>query len=624
MISDRYWRRRFGGDPAGAAHGRCASRASRYAIVGVMPAVLPSFPTASVDIWWPYPVDRTQPTAANRQLQWYTGIGRLRPGVTLEQARADLARRPGPAGQGVSRHPTRGSASASRPTRTTVVGECAVRCGCCSEPCRCCCSSPARISPRCCCRAPAQREQEVAVRFALGASRTVVFWQLLTETALLAFVGAAGGLLVAIDASSAIGALAPELPRSRRSASTAGCSPTRWRRRWSWRCSAACCRRCAPAPGRRPGSTERPNAGLGPARRAVAAGRRAGRALGHAARRRGGAVAQRRRPGARRSGFRSCARAGVPRQRQLERGQRIAPSSCSASRGRSTQLRALPGVESAATSWSLPGVPRQYQIEIQLIEGRAESEPRLAAEWRTVSPGYFDTLRIPLVAGDMCRFPRTGQPAPEVMVNRSFAERYFNGRSVLGLHLNWEAASQSGRIVGVVGGRTRAWHRPRPAPTVYACDSAPSPFPWFLVRTRGEPLALAGPVRSPAQGAGAAAVGLRRRAARAANRRRVCAEPAADGAAGAVWRHGAGPGVPRACTATLSHAVSLRRREVGLRLALGAPRGRVIGELVGQALRVVSLACFGGLILARSREPGPAPACCTRSQHRIRTRSPAS
>ena len=59
----------------------------------------------------------------------------------------------------------------------------------------------------------ARREQEVALRFSLGASRAAVAGQLLTETAVLAFAGAAAGLLVAASGAAAIRRWAPELPR---------------------------------------------------------------------------------------------------------------------------------------------------------------------------------------------------------------------------------------------------------------------------------------------------------------------------------------------------------------------------------------------------------------------------
>ncbi len=591
VISDRYWRRRFGGDP------EVLTRTVRidgqsHAVVGVMP---PSFvfPDPTVDIWWPDPIDRK--AAYDRELQWYTGIGRLRAGVTLEQAHADLRVVQAQLGKA---HPASdagiGVAIASYKTTVTgpVQGSLWLLFGAVSVLLLIACSNVAALLLS---RA-SQRTQEVAVRFALGASRTVVFWQLLTETALLAFFGAAGGLLVAINASSAIGALAPDLPRLQEIGIDGRVLA------YTMASAVVVALLCGVLPALRAsaGATALADGG-----RTQVSGRHGGQWLLV-----GVQVAL---------SVTLLAGAGVllrsaVRLAHVDRG--FDPANVLAFRvsgnwneardrallvqrieGTMDQLRALPGVESVATSWSLPGVPRQYQIEFQLSEGRAESEPPLAAEWRTVSPGYFGTLRIPLVAGDMCRFPRTGQPAPEVMVNRSFAERYFNGRSVLGLHLNWEAASQSGRIAGVVADARELGIDRAPAPTVYACDSAPSAFPWFLMRTRGEPLALAGPVRSrlkelePLRSVyDATPLEQRIDGAYAQNRLRTRLLALFGATALAL-----------ACLgvyATLSHAVSRRRREVGLRLALGAPRGRVLGELVGQGLRVVSLACFGGLILA--------------------------
>ena len=49
---------------------------------------------------------------------------------------------------------------------------------------------------------------------------------------------------------------------------------------------------------------------------------------------------------------------------------------------------------------------------------------------------------------------------------------------------------------------------------------------------------------------------------------------------------------------TLSYAVGLRRREVGLRMALGALRSDIVRQFLGQGLRVVGLACAGGIALA--------------------------
>ena len=61
---------------------------------------------------------------------------------------------------------------------------------------------------------------------------------------------------------------------------------------------------------------------------------------------------------------------------------------------------------------------------------------------------------------------------------------------------------------------------------------------------------------------------------------------------------------------TLSYAVSLRRREVGLRLALGAARSEIIRQFLVQGLRVAGLACICGLVLSVAL-PARCRACCT-------------
>src|SRR5260370_30856900 len=66
-------------------------------------------------------------------------------------------------------------------------------------------------------------------------------------------------------------------------------------------------------------------------------------------------------------------------------------------------LRSVPGVEGVAAAISLPGVPSQWELELKTTEGRAETEPRMLAQVRNVTPGYFATLRIPLLAGGVCR-----------------------------------------------------------------------------------------------------------------------------------------------------------------------------------------------------------------------------
>ncbi len=96
-------------------------------------------------------------------------------------------------------------------------------------------------------------------------------------------------------------------------------------------------------------------------------------------------------------------------------------------------IRALPGVESVAITSALPGVRDEQQVEFVARRRacRLGAAP-LVAEIRVVSPGYFETLRIPLLAGELCRRPadaggKTGV-VTEALVNRRFAELYLADR----------------------------------------------------------------------------------------------------------------------------------------------------------------------------------------------------
>src|SRR6185369_13228242 len=86
-------------------------------------------------------------------------------------------------------------------------------------------------------------------------------------------------------------------------------------------------------------------------------------------------------------------------------------------------LSAVPGVESAAISGGLPGVPLGFQAELQVAEGRAESDPKILSDIYFVSNSYFATMKIPLLSGEPCR---DGGPR-QMQVNRSFANTYFPG-----------------------------------------------------------------------------------------------------------------------------------------------------------------------------------------------------
>jgi predicted permease len=592
VISDRYWRRRFAGDPN--VLGKLVRVADTTApIVGVMGPLF-RLPDPDVDAWFPRVNDQI---TRFRQATWYTGIGRLNAGVTLEQARADLAAVQTRLGE---QYPDsdRDITVLLEPLKETMVGRYRASLwllfgGVSALLLITCTNVAALLLSR-----GAQRRSEVAIRLALGASRTTVAAQLLTETGVLALAGSAIGLAVAAIVGVTLRSLASDVPRLDE-ISIGG-------RLLLYSLASACIVSLL--------------CGLMPMIRTA----------------RDGLASTAQDAGRTQASTRSSiqwllvgtqialsvtmlAAAGLL-VRSLNELSRVDPgfeparvlsfriSGNYAEFGdyprllrridtALEQLRSLPGVEASATSFSAPGVPTGFQIGFELVEAQGDKGTRLVAESRVVSPEYFETLRIPLLEGTLCR--RQPRGATELMVNRSFADRYLAGRpSVIGLHLaNPNTPVPPGRIAGLVGDVRERGLEQAPGPTVYFCSSAQAPTPYFLVRTQGEPAAVVQAVRlklkelEPLRAVyDIAPLETRIGDAFAQNRLRTT-----------LLALFAATALSIACVGlygTVSYAVSRRRRESALRLALGALRRDIVRQFLGQGLRVAAIACACGLVLS--------------------------
>jgi putative ABC transport system permease protein len=259
-------------------------------------------------------------------------------------------------------------------------------------------------------------------------------------------------------------------------------------------------------------------------------------------------------------------------------------------------LRATPGVEAAAISVGVPGAPFRYQTELKLTEGRADTEPKIVAENRFVSASYFATMRIPLLAGEVCR--ETDGP-PTVVVNRAFADAYFPGAPVIGHHLQSLNLGYSGAaaISGISGDARETGLDHLPVPTAYWCAPVAEPGTFFLVRTRNAPMTMAETIRQriheidPSRSVyDFAPLEQHFSDALAENRLRTI-----------LLTFFAATALSLACIGlygTLSYNVNIRQREVGLRLALGALRSQIVKQFLWQGLAVCILGCIAGFALA--------------------------
>ena len=302
---------------------------------------------------------RTRRTRRAAKLTWFTAIGRLKAGVTLAQARANLATVQADLGRQFPKTDAEMRAGVEPLKEVTVGGvrrSLWILFGSVSLLLLIACTNIAALLLS---RA-AGRQHEIAVRFSLGASRASVAAQLLTEVLVLALAGAAVGLLVAAGTSRVFRALAKDLPRIEEIGLD-------WRIvLYSLACAVAATLLCglvsgdprhAPRSGGLAGAGG-PLAGVGAQSRAVRAGGRAGGAGGDPAGRRGPAAAQF-------SGTGPCVSAASIRTT-------CSPSTSAASWGETADQKAAkqrtdrildgcvpcPGVEARPPPW-LPGVPAQ-------------------------------------------------------------------------------------------------------------------------------------------------------------------------------------------------------------------------------------------------------------------------
>jgi len=249
-------------------------------------------------------------------------------------------------------------------------------------------------------------------------------------------------------------------------------------------------------------------------------------------------------------------------------------------------LRRVPGVEGAATSGSVPGVPGQYQTQLKLAEAGREPDRKIMVDDRFVSPGYFTTMRIPLLAGDACH--NTSGPL-HALVNRSFVKAYLAGETVIGRQLlpQDSAFLPSGEIRGEVEDAREEGIDHAPVPTVYWCISAPDPDPMAMTETLRRKIHEIEPGRSVfdimplEEHLGDAFADSRLRTV--------------------LLTFFAVTAVSLACLGlygTLSYFVTVRKREIGLRLALGAMRSQIGKHFLLQGLGVSFGGCIAGLGLA--------------------------
>lgn len=606
VISHALWQRRFGGDPSIA--GRQVTVNDRpFTIVGVAPRGFGG-PMAGLafDVYVPVAMQAAvvsgQQLLANRGAQWLDLIARRRPGVTLDVVRAEMnaiseqieREHPGLYENrtlGVyplSQSPI-GLAGAVFPVLVVLMAIVTivllVAC--------------ANVAGLLIARASARR-REVAVRMALGAPRARLVGQLLVESLALALAGAAAGLGLASWASRALLAFTPatDLPLAINlsldrtvvafTAAVAIVSSVLFGLFPALQSS-----RVEVLPALRGQLQSLSRLGM---RRALIVGQVALSVVALVA---AGLFA------------RSLAQAsrvdpGFDPRGTVLFSLDLFPGGYDAERGRQffttllDRVRELPGVDAVTLARRPPLLPRGARgTEVAEIEGYQPSPgERLGLLYDVVGSDYFRTLRIPIVSGRGIDRRDSPTSPPVVVVNEAMARRYWQDGQAVGRRIR--IGSRWVEVVGVAADTKRRGLSEAPAPFIYApVQQRYEPDTTLMVRAAGpgDPGRIVEPVRGIVSSIDPALPLFSITTLETLVRGASAAERAAATGAGLF-------GLLSVMLAALglygivSCWVSQRRREFGVRLALGATPGAIAGLVLRQAAWLAGAGVAVGLGLA--------------------------
>ena len=260
-----------------------------------------------------------------------------------------------------------------------------------------------------------------------------------------------------------------------------------------------------------------------------------------------------------------------------------------------SEASAVPGISAAAVTTTLPLSGSTIDVGFT-IEGRpVDPTERTGAPLFAISPEYFRTMGIPVVKGRAFT-DRDNESAPNVIiVSDAFAAKYWPGEDALGKRLTIGYNKSGAReVVGVVGDVKQETLADSLRPQVYTpFEQTPWPFISAVVRTP-----------APADSAATAVRGMLARVdpllggdIRTLDEfvSRSMATPRFTtfliGAFAAIALLLAGFGL----FSVMAYTVAQRRREIGIRMALGAQAAEVSGMVVGQALRMGAVGLIVGI-----------------------------